>query len=135
MFLDKIVAATPMQTSDKIAFAAFAVSALALLVSVAVPLTQFAYGRLKRQREKLQLRVGTVAPGQVAVEVIFQADHGYQGLLGTLHVVRPRDTRVVMFSPGVQNDFTGESTEHGFEDADTDLPRTVGMVPVEGEPP
>lgn len=124
-----------MQTSDQIAFAALLTSILAIVVSIATPLTQLAYRRIKRQRNRLDLRVGAVGPGQVGVEAFFQADHGYQGLIATLHKVRPDGTRVVMFLPGFENRFTGEVREHGFEEEDSDLPRTVAMIPVEGGEP
>lgn len=124
-----------MATSDKIAFAALLTSVLAIVVSIATPLTQFVYGRIKRQRNRLELRVDTVGPGQVAVEAFFRADHGHQGLVATLHEVRPDGTRVVMFLPGIENRFTGEVREHGFEAEDSDLPRTVVMIPVEGGEP
>lgn len=130
-----IVGREHMQTSDKIAFAALLTSILAIVVSIATPLTQLAYGRIKRQRNRLDLRVGTVGLGQVAVEAFFQADHGHQGLIATLHKVRPDGTHVVMFLPGIENRFTGEVREHGFEKEDSDLPRTVTMIPVEGGEP
>ncbi|MFK0300300.1 hypothetical protein ACIQTU_13900 [Brevundimonas sp. NPDC090276] len=124
-----------MQTSDKIAFAALLTSILAIVVSIATPLIQLAYGRIQRQRNRLELRVGTVGLGQVAVEAFFQADHGHQGLIATLHKVRPDGARIVMFLPGTENRFTGEIREHGFEEEDSDLPRTVTMIPVEGGEP
>lgn len=130
-----IVGREHMQTSDKIAIAALLTSLLAIVVSIATPLTQFAYGRIKRHRNRLDLRAGAVGLGQVAVEAFFQADHGHQGLIATLHKVRPEGTRVVMFLPGIENRFTGEVREHGFEKDDSDLPRTMAMIPVEGGEP
>ena len=121
-----------MQTSDKIALAALLTSIIAILVSIGTPLAQFFYRRIERQRKRLDLRVGVVGPGQVAVEAFFQADHGHQGLIATLHNAQPDGTRIVMFLPGMENRFTGEIREHGFEKDDSDLPRTVAMIPVEG---
>lgn len=124
-----------MQTSDKIALAALLTSILAIVVSIATPLAQFIYRRIERQRNRLELRVGTVGLGQVGVEAFFKADHGHQGLLATVHKVRPDGTSVVLFLPGTTNRLTGETTDHGYEQDEAELPRTVAMIPVEGGEP